>query len=188
MNKPTNEPINDWQDLQNEWQSYQPDVKKIQRKINWVTWRMVILLVLEVLLVTAYVVFVYYSVNYLETSSTVNLWNFFVGILAVFGLYLDFKLRLPVFRQQGSSTKDILGLYLKRTHMGISLGQWSKIFSWILLISFNAWIVINYLYFPEETRLSSLGFIVFGNIWISGFLLVCYWYKNKKQKEYQKLK
>lgn len=188
MNEPMNESADDWRDLQNEWQAYQPDVKKIQKKINWVTWRMIFLLFTEVILVLAYLGYLYHSANSQQNSSSVDIWNYFIGILAVVGLYLDFKLRLPVFRQQGSSTKDILGLYLMRTNMGISLGQWSKLFSWLLLMSFNLWVTINYLYFPEEPRISSIGFILFGNIWIGGFLLICYWYKNKKQMEYEKLK
>lgn len=188
MNEPINKPVDDWQDLQNEWQAYLPDVKKIQKKINWVTWRMTFLLVAEVIFVIAYLFYLYHLANEQQNSSSFNIWSYFIGILAVIGLYLDFKLRLPVFRQQGDSTKEILGLYLKRTEMGISLGQWSKLFSWILLISFNLWVMINYFYFPEEVRLSSVSFILFGNTWIGCFLLVCYWYKKKKEAEHEKLK
>ncbi len=182
------QPENDWQDLQQAWQSYQPDMKLIKKKINWVTWRMIFVLTIEVIFVAGYFGFLVYSANYKQNSLSVDVWNYFIGLFAVVGLFIDFKLRLPLMRLQGDTTKDILNLYLQRTHMGISLGLWCKYFSWLLLVSFNLWVMMSYLYFPEQVRLYRAEFILFGNVFISGSVLASYWYQHKKHKEYLKLK
>ena len=110
-----------------------------------------------------------------------------MGIVTIYGVYLDFKLRIPIFRLQSESTKDVLKLYLNRTKVGIQLGVICKFFLYGLLVSFWIWVAAIQYFFPEEPKYSEWQFIVFGSVWISLFIPVAVWYQRKKQREYDEL-
>lgn len=183
-----NDPLKDWEKLQSEWQSYQPDMQQIKRKINWVTLRMLFILFMDVVVLFGYFPFILYFID-LETVTWVEAsWHVFVGVLLVYGVYLDFKIRLPIIRMQGESTKDILGLYLKRTRAGVDIGRYGKYFSWMLLGMFAIWFSANAFLVAEPPKGFNWQFGTFGVVWITGAALICHWYEKKKRKEYEKLR
>ena len=183
-----NDPLKDWDKLQAEWQTYQPDVQQIKKKINWVTLRMIAVLFLDLVVLLGYFPFLFYFID-IETFSWVeNSWHVFIGILLVYGVYLDFKIRLPLIRMEGESTKDVLALYLKRTRAGIVIGRYGRYFSWLLLAGFIIWFAANLLLVEQPAKEFKWQFAVFGVVWITGSALICRWYENKKKKEYDKLK
>lgn len=182
------DPLNDWQELQSDWQSFEPDIQKIKKKVNWVTWRMTAVLVIDVLAIIAYIPFVYYLYISNKSHWVINSWHYLLGVLLIYGVYLDFKIRIPIFKLQGETTKDILELYLKRTKAGVSIGRLGKNFSWVLLVSFVIWVGASNLVVPDVEKLSDWRFVAFGTIYIGVFILLCGWYQNKKHKEYLKLK
>ena len=182
-----NDPLKDWEDLQSEWQSYQPDVQKIKKKINWVTWRMGLILVFDVVALVGYVPFLIYVVKIEQNSWLINSWHIMLGLLLIYGVYLDFKIRLPILRSQGESTKEVLELYLKRTEAGVTVGRLGKKFSWVLLIAFVLWFAANWIWTPDNPKATSWEFGLFGTVWISVFVFISHWYEGKKQKEFDKL-
>jgi|GEM_PF-4100005 len=182
------EPISDWGELQSEWQSYQPDMKKIKKKINWVSWRMGAVLVFDVLAIVGYCLFLYYQVILDDKPLSLEIWLYAMGVASVYGVYLDFKIRLPIFRSVGDSTKDVLQLYLKRVEAGVTIGKLGEKFSWAVLILFWIWAITNHLTLPAEAKLNNPKGIILASIWIVGIAGIFIWYKKKKQKEHQKLR
>ncbi|WP_196141086.1 hypothetical protein [Aliikangiella sp. G2MR2-5] len=179
---------NDWEKLQSEWQAYEPDFNKIKRKISWVTWRMYLILVIDVFIFLAYFPFLYYEISKPTSTWVTSFWYYFMGVLLVYGVYLDFKIRLPILRNQGNSAKEVLELYLKRTQAGVTLGKWGQIFCAIMLLFFWLWVGGNAFLDAGSEKLARPGFIAFGTIWILMFTGIFYWYYRKKSKEYLKLK
>lgn len=182
------DPLDDWQELQSDWQSYQPDIQKIRKKVNWVTWRMAAILIVDVLAVIIYLPFVYFLFINNDSHWVINSWHYLLAILLIYGVYLDFKIRIPIFKLQGESTKDILELYLKRTEAGIVIGRLGQNFSWILLGSFIIWVAATNIIVPDVDKLSDWRFTVFGLAYMGIFILITSWYRNKKQREYTELK
>ncbi len=182
------EPNDNWEALQSQWQSYQPDMQKIKKKINWVTWRMGAILLVDVLFVLAYFPFLYYRLVENQEDWLLNSWDLLIGCLVVYGVYIDFKIRLPIFRAQGESTRDVLALYFNRVKAGVELGRFCKNFSFMLLAAFLLLVGVNQVYPSANPRISEPGFIVFGILWISGFVVLSIWYQKKKQKEHDNLK
>ncbi|TQV86880.1 hypothetical protein [Aliikangiella coralliicola] len=181
------EPDKDWEALQSEWQTFQPDIQKIKKKINWVTWRMWSILAFDVVAILSYFPFLYFIVMKEDKSWIFYSWYYFLGILLIYGVYLDFKIRLPILRFQGESAKAVLQLYLKRTEAGVVIGKIGKNFCWLLLVGFWLWFTANRFLLPEDPKASSLGFLVFGTLWIGGIGVICFWYQKKKEKEQEKL-
>lgn len=177
----------DWQQLQNDWQSYQPDIAKIKRRIAWVTWRMVAVLVLDVLVVVTYVPFLMFWVFDDGASLAEKIWHFGMLPLLLYGVYWDFKLRLPLFKLDNESTRGILECYLKRVQAGVSLGNVGYKFSLVLLGLFLLWVGSSFYFELGEEKLHQPPFIIFGVVWIGSFAAVLYWYRNKKQKELNRL-
>jgi len=181
------DPLKDWEEMQSEWQSYQPDVQKIKKTINWVTWRMGAILAFDVIAILLYIPFLIFFVSVDENSLVENSWHYLLGLLLIYGVYLDFKIRLPIFRAQGESTKDVLELYLKRTQAGVTIGRIGKNFSWVLLVAFVLWYLANLLLPSGNPKIADWEFGLFGVVWIAVFVVLCRWYENKKQKEFEKL-
>ncbi len=177
----------DWQQLQNDWQSYQPDIAKIKRRIAWVTWRMVAVLVLDVLVVVTYVPFLIFWVFEDGASLAEKIWHFGMLPLLLYGVYWDFKLRLPLFKLDSESTRGILECYLKRVQAGVSLGNVGYKFSLLLLGLFLLWVASSFYFELGEDKLHQPTFITFGVLWIGFFAAILYWYRNKKQKELERL-
>ncbi len=183
-NKDTlNHEVDDWQQLQQDWQSYQPDIVKIKKRIAWVTWRMVAILAMDVLLLVLYIPFLMFETIQESTSLAEKIWHFGMFPLIVYGVYWDFKLRLPLFKLESESTKDILGFYLKRVKAGVQLGDLGYKFSLVLEVLFIVWVGGNWYFDLGEERLKELSFITFGICWFGLFAGIMYWYKLKKQKE-----
>jgi hypothetical protein len=179
----TDDDSNEWQELQHEWQSYQPDIVKIKKKIAWVTWRMIAILVIDVLLLIAFIPFLMFETMQESVSLAEKIWHFGMFPLFVYGVYWDFKLRLPLFKLESESTKDILAFYLKRVKAGIKLGELGYQFSLLLEVLFIVWLGANWYFDLGEERLKEIGFIVFGICWIGLFVGIMLWYKQKKEKE-----
>ena len=125
MQQESNNTTDDWQELQNDWQNYQPDIKKIKRRIAWVTWRMIAILVIDLIILFTYLPFVIFFILPENHSLAVKIWH--VGMLPVllYAVYWDFKLRLPLMKLENESTKVILAFYLKRVSAGVKLGNFS---------------------------------------------------------------
>lgn len=187
MTEQNNQPNDEWQQLQSDWQSYQPDITKIKRRIQWVTWRMITILVLDVLVILTYVPFLIYWVFPEDSSLAEKIWHYGMFPLVVYGVYLDFKLRLPLFKLESESTKDILAFYLKRVNAGIMIGKWGYQFSLLLLVLFIIWVGASFYFDLGEKKLQRPQFIVYAILFISLFAITSYWYKNKKQKEASRL-
>jgi len=182
------DPMDDeWQQLQSDWQSYQPDIEKIKKRIAWVTWRMIAILALDVLVVLSYIPFLVYFVFLDDVSFAEKIWSYLMTPILFYGVYLDFKLRLPLFKLEGESTKDILAFYLKRVSAGVSLGDIGYKFSLLLLFMFAIWVSASFYFDLGEEKLQRPSFIIFGTAWISFFASIMYWYKNKKKKEFVRL-
>jgi hypothetical protein len=177
-----------WQKLQSDWQSYQPDVKKIKQKISWVTWRMIALLTLDVIALIVYTVFLYLEIYQKNENWLVAIWFYLMGIAVLYGVYIDFKLRIPVFRLQGNSSQDVLNLYLKRTQVGVRLGQICQYVFAALLICFWLWRYLILEYLPEDNIYNRKDITLSVSLWIVFCIVACYWYKNKKAKELQHLR
>jgi hypothetical protein len=177
----------DWQQLQNDWQSYQPDIAKIKRRIAWVSWRMVAVLALDVLVVVTYIPFLIFWVFEDGVSLAEKIWHFGMLPLLLYGVYWDFKLRLPLFKLDSESTRGILECYLKRVSAGVSLGNLGYKFSLLLLGLFLLWVGSSFYFELGEEKLQQPVFITFGVLWIGFFAVILFWYRNKKQKELNKL-
>jgi len=187
MQDDQNQSNDEWQQLQNDWQSYQPDIAKIKKKIAWVTWRMIAVLALDVLVVITYIPFLIFYVFPEDNSIAMKAWHFAMFPVLMYGVYIDFKLRLPLFKLESQSTEAILRFYLKRVKAGIVLGQWGYRFSVLLLGLFVVWVVSNYLFEWGEAKLEKTSTIVFGMIWISFFAGIMHWYRIRKTKEAKRL-
>ncbi|TQV75081.1 hypothetical protein FLL45_09065 [Aliikangiella marina] len=183
-----NDPLKDWDKLQAEWQTYQPDIQQIKKKINWVTLRMIAVLAIDVVVLVGYFPFIYYFLDFSMDNWIENSWHGVIGILLFIGVYLDFKIRLPILRMSGESTKEILAFYLKRTRAGVVIGRYGAGFSWLLLAIFTVWFAANLFLVAQPAKEFNWMFAAFGIVWISGAALLCHWYASKKQKEYLKLK
>lgn len=185
-----NEPLNDWDKLQSQWQSFEPDIKKIKKKMSWVTWRMGFILFMDIIVVVTYIPFLLMITDDPNRNFLLNSYHYLLGILVVYGAYLDFKIRLPIFRLQGDTTKEVLSLYLERVKAGVLIGKLSKIFSWLLLTTFILWFLGN-LFFQKTdvfTEKFSLETGIFGFFWIGLFVVLSYWYQQRKEKEFSRLK
>jgi hypothetical protein len=177
----------EWQQLQEDWQSYQPDIAKIKKRIAWVTWRMIAILALDVVLLLGYIPFIVYWVFPEEPSFAIRLWHYAMAPLIVYGVYWDFKLRLPLFKLENESTKGILGFYLKRVDAGTKLGDLGYKFCLFVLVLFIVWVGASFYFELGEEKLQKASFIIFGVAWISLFGAIMYWYRNKKRKELVRL-
>jgi len=173
----------DWLQLQTDWQSYQPDMVKIKKRITWVTWRMFAILALDVLVVVSFIPYLIYFTFYTDSSLADKIWNYSITPVLFYGVYLDFKLRLPLFKLDGESTKDILAFYLKRVNTAVSIGDIGFKFSLLLLGMFAGLVISSFFLELGEKKLQEFSFIVFGIVWIGFFTGIMYWYKVKKQKE-----
>lgn len=179
--------MNDWEDLQAEWQAYQPDMQKIQKKISWVTWRMRLVLLIDVIFLVCYGYFTVYFVNQYPEDWLQNTWFIVILILSTYAVYWDFKIRLPIFHPQDDSTQAILRFYLNRTKAGIRLGKFGCNFCAVMLLAFWILTSVNYFYVTGNDKLLDPYFLVFGNVWILMFIFFYWQYKRKKQKEYNRL-
>lgn len=188
MSNEVNDNNDEWLQLQSDWQSYQPDIIKIRKRIAWVTYRMIAVLVMDVLAFALYIPFLIYWVVPDEYSLAYKLWHIGLLPLFIYGIYWDFKLRLPLFKLENESTKGILECYLKRVKAGVSLGNIGYKFCFALIGFFVIWIVAGFYFDLGEEKLQQPAFIAFGILWISGFAGIMYWYRNKKQKELLRLK
>ncbi len=177
----------EWQQLQNDWQSYQPDMNKIKKRIAWVTWRMIGVLILDVIFLLSYIPFILYWAFPEEPSLAIQLWHYSMFPLLVYGVYWDFKLRLPLFRLENKSTKGILAFYLKRVIAGIKLGNLGYKFCIFLIVLFLVWVGASFYFDLGEEKIHKISFIIFGVCWIGLFAATMYWYKRKKQKELVRL-
>ena len=185
--EPQNHSNDEWQQLQNDWQSYQPDMVKIKKRIAWVTWRMVALLVLDVVFLLGYIPFFLYWAFPEEPSLAIRLWQYGMFPLVVYGVYWDFKLRLPLFKLENKSTRGILEFYLKRVNAGIKLGSLGYKFCMFLMALFLVWVGASFYFDLGEEKLQKISFIIFGVCWIGLFAATMFWYKRKKQKELVRL-
>jgi len=177
----------EWQQLQSDWQSYQPDMIKIKKRIAWVTWRMIAILVLDVVFLVSYIPFMFYWGGLEEPSLAIQLWHYGMFPIIVYGVYWDFKLRLPLFKLENKSTRGILEFYLKRVDAGIKLGNLGYKFCLFLMVSFVVWVAASFYIDLGEEKIQRVSFIVFGISWIGLFAAIMYWYKNKKQNELRRL-
>jgi len=182
-----NQANDEWQQLQNDWQSYQPDIVKINKRIAWVTWRMFAVLALDAIVVLSYIPFLVYLTLYEDNSLAEIIWTYTMTPVLFYGVYWDFKLRLPLFKLDSESTKDILAFYLKRVKAGIRLGELGYKFSLFLIGAFSVWVSSSFYFDLGEEKLQKPSFIIFGIVWVSIMAGIMYWYKNKKQKEYFRL-
>ena len=179
--------IQEWAQLQNDWQSFQPDLKKINKKISWVTWRMISILIFDVIAILAYIPFLIIWVIPAETSLIYKLWPYLMLPIAIYGVYLDFKLRIPLFKLDKGSSKDILGAYLKFVETGVLVGLWGARFSLGLLVWFLFWMLAVHFFDHENAKRLSVSLVVGA---ISAFILlsvIMYWYRAKKVKEAKNL-
>lgn len=181
------EPLKDWEKLQSQWQSYEPDIQSIKKKINWVTWRMYLILTMDVLVVLTYFPFLYYVALKSDSSWVANSWHYFMGVVLLYGVYLDFKIRLPILKNNAKTTKEVLELFINRVKAGINLAWWGKVFCFGLIGFFWLWIAANFLIENGDPKIGNFTFLTFGTIWIGGFSLVFIWYEKKKRKELKKL-
>jgi len=181
--EPENQSIDEWQQLQSDWQSYQPDMVKIKKRIEWVTWRMVAILAIDVLMVISYIPFLVYLTLYEDRSLAKIIWSYTMTPVLFYGIYWDFKLRLPLFKLESGSTKDILNFYLKRIAAGVSLGDLGYKFSLFILAMFIIWVSANFYFDLGEEKIQKVSFILFAISMISSSAGIMYWYKNKKSKE-----
>jgi len=188
MQQKPNSNNDDWQKLQNDWQSYQPDIQKIKRRITWVTWRMIVVLGIDLIILLSYVPFVIFFVLPESKSLALKIW--LIGMIPVimYGIYWDFKLRLPLFKLESESTKDILAFYLKRVTAGVKLGNFSIKFCFSLLVFYSLWIASSFYFDLGEEKLHQLSFIIKGLVLFGCFIFGSYWYRNKKAKELVRLK
>lgn len=177
----------EWQQLQNDWQSYQPDMIKIKKRIAWVTWRMIAILVLDVFFLVSYIPFMLYWAFPEKPSLAIQLWHYGMFPLVVYGVFWDFKLRLPLFRLENKSTRGILEFYLKRVNAGIKLGNLGYKFCLFLMVLFVIWVGASFLFDLGEEKIQRISFIIFGVSWIGLFAATMFWYKRKKQKELVRL-
>lgn len=177
----------EWLQLQNDWQSYQPDIVKIKKRITWVTWRMIAILALDVLVVVTFIPYLIYFTFFADSSLADKIWNYSITPVLFYGVYLDFKLRLPLFKLDGESTKDILAFYLKRVNAAVTLGDIGFKFSLVLLGMFGGLVILSFYLDLGEEKFEKLSFIVFGIAWIGFFAAIMYWYKIKKTKESHRL-
>ena len=182
-----NQPDDEWLQLQNDWQSYQPDMIKIKKRIAWVTWRMIAILVLDVIFLVGYIPFILYWAFPEEPTLAIKLWHYGMFPFVVYGVFWDFKLRLPLFKLENKSTKGILEFYLLRVNAGIKLGNLGYKFCLVLIGLFVVWVGASFIFELGEEKLQKISFIVFGVAWISLFAAIMYWYRNKKQKEFVRL-
>jgi hypothetical protein len=173
----------EWQQLQSDWQSYQPDIVKIKKRIQWVTWRMVGVLVLDVAVLVSYIPFLLFFILLEDSSLASKIWHVGMLPLLVYGVYWDFKLRLPLFKLEDESTKKILSFYMKRVKAGIKLGDVGFKFCLFLIALFILWVGAGFLFDLGEEKITELHFIVFGLVWIGAFAGIMYWYRHKKLKE-----
>lgn len=185
--EPQNHSNDEWQQLQNDWQSYQPDMVKIKKRIAWVTWRMIAILVLDVVFLLGYILFILYWSFPEEPSLAIQLWHYGMFPLIVYGVYWDFKLRLPLFKLENKSTRGILEFYLRRVNAGIKLGNLGYKFCVFLLALFLVWVGANFYFDLGEEKIQKISFIIFGVCWIGLFAATMFWYKRKKQKELVRL-
>ncbi len=177
----------EWLQLQQDWQTYQPDIERIKKKIAWVTWRMVFILALDVLIMIAYVPFLFYWVIPTDAPLIYKIWSYAMLPIGVFGVFLDFRLRLPVLRLEEGSTQDILKSYLKLVEAGVQVGLWSYRITLALLILFLIWTgVIHYSIPPEEILLKPALFYSI-SVTLAIVVAIMYWYSRKKLKEQQNL-
>ncbi len=187
MTQPHDQTNQEWQRLQEDWQSYQPDIVKLKKRIAWVTWRMVAILMLDVVFLLGYIPFILYWFFYEEPSLAMKLWHYAMVPLIVYGVYWDFKLRLPLFKLENESTKGILGFYLKRVDAGIKLGDLGFKFCLFLVVLFVVWVGASFYFDLGEEKLQKASFIIFGTVLISLLGVIMYWYRNKKRKEFIRL-
>ena len=177
----------DWEQLQNDWQSFQPDIVKIKKRIAWVTWRMIFILILDIVVLISYFPFLIYYVLPESNSLAEKIWHLGIFPFFLYGVYWDFKLRLPLFKLDNETTKGILNCYLNRVKAGIALGDIGYKFSLALVGLFIVWVASSFCFDLGEEKLQRPSFILFGVSFISLFAAIMYWYKVKKDKEYQKL-
>jgi len=177
----------DWRQLQKDWQNFEPDLKKINKKISWVTWRMISILVLDVIIMLAYIPFLIVWVIPSEASFIYKLWPYLMLPLGIYGTYLDFKLRLPLFRLDKGSSKEILSAYLRFVQAGVLVGLWGFRFLFALLVLFVAWAFAVHYLDPESAKQLPIHLVASVASTVALSSAVMYWYKNKKTKESQNL-
>ena len=177
----------DWMRLQKDWQNFEPDLNKINRKISWVTWRMISILVLDAIIILAYIPFLVLWVMPSETSLLYKLWPYLMLPLGVYGTYLDFKLRMPLFRLEKGSSKEILNAYLKFVQAGVLVGLWGFRFLLMMLVLFIVWASAIHLFDSESARSLPINLVISVAVAIALTSAVMYWYKNKKARESRNL-
>lgn len=187
MTQQQSQNIDEWQQLQNDWQSYRPDIAKIKKRIAWVTWRMIAILILDVVTLLLYFPFFYYWILTENNSLALLIWHYSMFPLLFYGVYWDFKLRLPLFKLENHSTKGILEFYLKRVKAGVALGRLGYKFCILLVALFCLWISASFFVDLGEQKLQRPSFIIFGVTLISSMGAIMYWYRNKKLKELKRL-
>lgn len=177
----------EWLQLQQDWQAYQPDIVGIKKKIAWVTWRMISILVIDVLGMMLYVPYVVFWVAPNDAPLVYKLLSYAVIPLGFLGVFIDFKLRLPVLRLDRGSTRDVLKSYLKLVQAGVRIGLWGYRSVLVMLFLFIIWVIAVHYSTPNNEILVDPErlFLVFILLVITAAAM--FWYMRKKAKEEQKL-
>jgi hypothetical protein len=176
----------DWQLLQKTWQGYQPDFTKIAKRNRWLEWRMSIILVLDILVLIGYAAFWWHS---MQTDPTyIKVWHSLMGVVLLFGIYIEFKIRWPLLRVETHSNQQILQLYLKRVEAGVLLGRWGRWFCQALWLPALIFVAYGYSSQQQPDIEKYLYSAIFVSLWLFMFWFLMRWYEQKKLSELEKLR
>jgi hypothetical protein len=177
----------DWDNAVNEWQNHEPDMPALKKNMLWQSWRMKLVLALDIIGLLVLFPFAYF-IFLSDEAMSIKVWFSLVCIIAAVGVYFDFYLRKDLW-ELPSTTKGVFRHLIKRAEAGIKIARFSIVYLSLFLLFLVGWGL--YLVFFETERLAkagSLTSLIIGSTVIVISIAVSIWYKKRKEMQLESAK
>ncbi|NVJ51999.1 MAG: hypothetical protein HWE13_04385 [Gammaproteobacteria bacterium] len=176
-----------WDKALDQWQNHQPDMPALKKNMRWLSWRMKIVLALDVLSLLVLFPFAYFIFVSNEPTST-KVWFSIICFIATVGVYFDFYLRKDLW-DTPNSTPQMYQHLVKRAQAGVKIGTFSIIYLSCFFVFFAGW--LGYLWLFEPARfLAKVGFAsaIGASAAVIVAIAVSVWYRRRKVLESKEAK
>ncbi len=168
-----------WDKAVNEWQSHEPDLPELKKNMRWLSWRMKLVLALDIVSLLLLVPFAFYIFQ-TEESFSVKVWVILVSILATIGVYFDFYLRRELW-EVPTTTRGLYEHMIKRAKVGINIARFAIIYLSVFGLFLAGWSAYAWLYEAARfDRANSTFSVLIGIGVVVVSIIISFWYGKRK--------
>ncbi|WP_144391674.1 hypothetical protein [Pleionea sediminis] len=172
-----------WEEAKNDWQSHEPHLPELKKNMRWLSMRMKLILIIDIVILIAMIPFAVYIFQTAELLS-VKVWFVLAFIVALIGVYFDFYLRKDLW-EMPSTTRGMYLHVIKREKAGIKLARFAVIYLSFFGFALLAW-AIYFEFFEDAATIQKMEYSIFhhmlGLLVVVASVFVSKWYGNRKRR------